>query len=58
MQVAIRTFGCQCSSLNPPGLIVTIDAAIVFAAGKFRESTIWIVPPPPGTSVAASWLAL
>jgi len=51
-------FGCQCNSLSAPGLSVTIEAAIVFDTGKFVESTIWIVPPPPGTSVGATSLAL
>lgn len=48
------TFGCQCNSRRPPGSKVTIDAAIVFEIGKFRESTIFIVPPPPGALVAAT----
>jgi hypothetical protein len=52
------TFGCQCNSLSAPGLSVTIDEAIVWATGKFLESTVLTVPPPPGTSSAAISLAL
>lgn len=51
----MRTVGCQWSSRRPFGSTVTMAAAIVVEIGKFLESTIWIVPPPPGALVAGSF---
>lgn len=45
----LLTLGCQCNSLNPPGRNRTNVAAIVFATGKFVESTLNTTPPPPAT---------
>src|SRR5271156_4263331 len=39
------TLGCQCISRKPPGLIVTIAAAIFKAIGKLVESTTRVSPP-------------
>ena len=48
------TFGCQCNSLNAPGSRLTTVAAIVFAIGKFLESMMDRLPPPPGTGTLAA----
>src|SRR5580692_1695264 len=39
------TFGCQCISRMPPGLIVTMAEAIFCATGKLLESMMRTSPP-------------